>query len=477
MAVVPYSDNDDPSMDELIPAMFTASGTDISGIFGIPYQFLDTVDRRVWVVNGNQSKETAIGRKFMDKIFARMPLLFLTPCRQKFMEGYNTDDRNNALAALANNNGDVFTADTKRGKYYTTEFAYDDYYDTVKTLITTSATFLGIADESIYRGTSIRNTSWMNLHNSAFKQYFAADKAVVYYVDGMDSFSESFDNSSTSSSLASTINGYSDTAKELQFFLGGNKNLNNILNKSSDIVSGITSGVDSVMQSIGVDSTGSLLSDLASSGVSTILSGGKMIFPKIWSDSGFSKSYDFTIKLRSPDDDSLSIFLNILVPYLHMLALVLPHTLKNDSPNAYATPFLVRAYCKGMFNIDMGLITSLSVTRGAQTQWNDDGLPTQMDINISIEDLYSNLVMNTDDKYNDSHPLKTDVAIATNTSMLDYLSNMVGLNVAEKEVDRSLKVYISLLQGELDGGLWQHVYNRFDTDLSNFIRGWYDKFA
>ena len=479
MAVVPYDDHDDPTMDDLIPAMFKNENDekkmDINGIFGIPYQFLATADRRISLVKDDGDPvNLKIGRKYMDKIYSRMPLLFLTPCKQKFMEGYNTDERNNALASLTTGVGEAFTADNVKGKYYTTQFAYDDYYATVKVLISTAARFLGIGDQTIYAGKTITDTNWANIRNSNFRKYFAANKAVVYYVDGMDSFSESYDNSSTTSSLASGINGYSDQAKEIQFLLGGNKGGQALLNKANSAASGITSGIDSVIQSIGMDSTGSLLNDLATSGVSTILTGGKMIFPKMWSDSGFNRSYDFSIKLRSPDNDSLSIFLNIIVPYLHMLGLVLPHSIQSENPNAYATPYLVRAYCKGMFNVDMGMISSMSVTRGAQTQWNDDGLPTQMDINISIEDLYNSLVMNTEDSEN-KHALGLDYAIANNTSMLDFLSNLVGLNVADEEFGRFISTYIKLLGDDLTGGIWQHVYNRFDNNINNFVRAWYDK--
>ena len=36
-----------------------------------------------------------------------------------------------------------------------------------------------------------------------------------------------------------------------------------------------------------------------------------------------------------------------------------------DNPNGYVNPFLVRACYKGFFNIDTGIITDMSVTKGA----------------------------------------------------------------------------------------------------------------
>ena len=63
-----------------------------NGIFGIPYQFLPSVDARL--------ENSELGHKYTEKIVSRMPLLFLVPCKQKFMEGFNRDDRETVLQAL-----------------------------------------------------------------------------------------------------------------------------------------------------------------------------------------------------------------------------------------------------------------------------------------------------------------------------------------------------------------------------------------
>ena len=49
---------------------------------------------------------------------------------------------------------------------------------------------------------------------------------------------------------------------------------------------------------------GGLLQSLCNSGVSTVLQGGKIVFPEIWQDSTYDRSYSLDIKLRSPDHDS-----------------------------------------------------------------------------------------------------------------------------------------------------------------------------
>src|SRR5699024_963177 len=108
------------------------------------------------------------------------------------------------------------------GKYYTTQFNYDEYYDYVNKMMTALCYFTGLGDErvGIDGNSQLKNVAWQNVNSDAFKSYFNAKEAVIFYLDGLTSMSENFSNSTTESSLASTINGYSDQANELKFLLG-----------------------------------------------------------------------------------------------------------------------------------------------------------------------------------------------------------------------------------------------------------------
>ena len=438
--------------------------TDLNGIFGIPYQFMQNVDARI--------DGTDLGSKYAEKIVSRMPLLFITPCKQKFMEGFNSEDKETVLNALLSGSGlgELGNSLSSVGKYYTTEFAYDKYIDHVNHMCAQVAAFLGIANTEVpFNGTmtKIKNIKWENAKNSSFKNYVHASEASVYYVDGLDSMSESFGNSTTESGLASTINGFSDQANEIKFLLGENSALSALMDAGSTL----TDTIGNALSGSITDLAGGMLGDLASTGVSTILTGGKIMFPKIWQDSSFDRSYSFSIKLRSPDHDSVSIFFNILVPYIHLLAHVLPVGMERDS-NGYCTPFLCKAYCKGMFNIDMGLITSMSVNRGATAQWNNDGLPTQIDIEITIEDLYSNLFMT-----NHNHVVNAfadAISVATNTSMMDFLANLAGLNIADVDLGRRLEMFKVITTQDFTN-LPSRVWNKFDNKINNFIANIYNR--
>ena len=279
---------------------------------------------------------------------------------------------------------------------------------------------------------------------------------VVFYLDGLTSVSETYTNETTESSLASQINGFADQANEIRFLFGQKGSaIGNLLDGVDDATSSIRSSLATVMGNLG----GGIVESLADKGVSTVLDGGKIVFPKIWSNSSAQRSYSIEIKLRSPDHDSLSIFLNILKPYCRLLCLALPR-LMDDNPNGYRAPFMVKAFSKGIFNIDYGMITSMTVTKGAECCWNDDGLPTQIDISLEIEDLYSSLAM--------SGFTDTNKQIVSNTSYMDFLANMAGLNIAQMEIGRRIKMYYYLTKTDITQ-IPSKIHTRFDQSISKLM--------
>ena len=473
--------------DKKVRTMITQ---DLVGIHGMPFQFLGSVDPRLPSYDGGgyivDNENFGIGNLYAEKIVARMPLLFLVPCKQVFMDGFTSEEKSNAMSLLLNGAGipNFKTA----GRYYTTEFDYVSYYNHVNAMCRQLAYFMNVQDEKVpVKGGSLTvgKLDWGNaeyMKNQQFKNYFYTgnEKSIVFYVDGMDNLSETMTNSTTESSLASTINSFSDQAKEIKFLLGENSVLANMVDSAKDLAAG---AIDSIGGGIADFFASGMLSDLMNTGVHTIINGGKLVFPKIWGDSSFDRSYSFDIKLRSPDHDNLSIFLNIMVPLVHLIALTIPKAMDVEGengviidPNGYISPYLCKAYMKGMFNIDMGMITSLSISRGATAQWNDNGVPTQVDVSITIEDLYSGLFMTA--KEGDGNPLNSltkVAAIASNTAMMDYLSNLGGLNLGGDEWFRKQKVFMQLLGGSVTD-LPANIWRNFDQSVNNIAAKVYRSF-
>ena len=430
----------------------------MSGVEGLPYQFMADVDRRI--------SGTSIGRKYGEKIVSRLPLLFLTPCKQVFMDDFEDTDKNTVVSWLMDKGLSPTDALINgKGKYYSVQFDYSEYYKYLGVMLSSVAAFLGISNEKFTingKERKIGNISWAEDElNASFKTFFSCKENLIFYLDSMNQVSETFSNETTESSLASQINGFADNANEIKFLFGEKGGaLGSLIDGASDVVSSISSSLSGVVGNLG----GGIVGSLADKGVNTVLNGGKIVFPKIWSDSSYSRGYQLDIKLRSPDHDSLSIFMNVLKPYCKLLCLALPRLI-DDNPNGYRSPFLVKAYSKGIFNIDMGMITSMTVTKGAECCWNNDGLPTQIDISLEIEDLYSSLAMSSFSDHVSS--------VVSNTSYMDYLANMAGLNIAQMEVGRKIKMYYYLQRNNL-ASTPSRIFTKFDQGVSNLIGNLYN---
>ena len=464
----------------------------LQGIEAIPYQFLPSVDRRIpqsldYNSNNKPNDLNGLGRKYSEKIVTQIPLLFLAPCNPTFMSDKNWKKSDasvitNALLGGLRDDSNVESLLAGNGRMYSASYAYNQYYSYLNAMLTAVSVFLGIGEEEIKLAgdterVRLKNANWEKETNTSFSEAYLAKQNLIFYIDSIDTIHESFSNGTKSSMLAGIVNGYSDTAQELSFLFGsGNSNLADTLRNSvQSAANSIGSGLSTTLTNIG----GSIIGSIGDS-IGSIVDGGKIVFPEMWSDSSFDRSYSIDIKLRSPDSDSMSIFMNVLKPYCKILALTLPHMIE-DKVNTYRTPFLVKAYCKGLFNIDLGMITGLSVTKGATCCWNDDGLPTQIDLSIDIKDLYSSLSMTgyVDDADNSSNvftrigvvgkSVAQTANIVNNTAYMDFLANMAGLNINEMVWSRKVRMYYDLFKNQTHNIFEEQISSVVNNNIMNLI--------
>ena len=262
-----------------------------------------------------------------------------------------------------------------------------------------------------------------------FQQAIYYGNAIPFYINSEASFQDSFSNETTDSMLASKVNALSDTARELQFLLG---TASNAIGEAFDKIDGTLTNIKEQINNIvnKVAGGNSIFTTIANS-VKTIVSGGRLLFPQIWSNSQFSKSYNISIKLTTPSYDKFSWWLNIYVPLCHLMAFVLP---RSEYVNSYTTPFLVKAFYRGMFNIDMGIITEMSFNRGKEGSWTKDGLPTVVDVSFSIQDLYTGMGMTSLGAMFKGTTLQ-------NVSEMDYIANLCGININEPDLFRMVTLW------------------------------------
>lgn len=195
---------------------------------------------------------------------------------------------------------------------------------------------------------------------------------VTFRTDYTGTSSESFSSSTKESDIASTFNSASGTARDARFSLAdGNLTgvIGSFMKAAGDVVSGIA-------QSVGL------------SGLLALNGSGFVDIPKHWESSTAQlPRAEFTLKLRSPYGNDQSRLQCLLIPLAMCLAGTLP---LSTGQNSYTSPFLCECYCRGRCQIRLGMIESLSISRGeGNLGWNRDGKPLGIDVTFSVVDLSS----------------------------------------------------------------------------------------
>lgn len=472
----------------------------VLGIFGLPYQFMPHVDPRIndgelpaagtkgynsylntKTTNSNSSEPygsmLAIGETFAHHIVSSMPILLMSPGKPNFMGKYSNDEKKSIIEKLIDNVHNAFEGNDledllgENGRYYTFEYTVDEYYKYVNPMCRIAAAYMGVADYTL-EGVKLQSLDWQEytlgkisgIFNGASTQDYLS---IPFYIESDTQIQDSFGNDTQESSIASTINSLSDQARELQFLLGyagSAANIDSIIS-DPDVVAN-NENLNDAIQGM-MKGNGSFLHNIGTHLVS-VASGGKMIFPKIWAGSDFSRSYNVTIKLRSPDMDNLSLYFNIIVPAMHLIGFVAPHMLEND-PNSFGNPFIVRAIYKGFFNVDMGIITSMSLNKGDTAMWNANGIPSSLDIDFTITDLYESMSITKTDATNWKY------STVNNTALMDYIANFCGINIYKPEIGRAISIWFvnnfaNRASDFISTNMWGNLRNSIANAIVNIYR-------
>lgn len=425
---------------------------ELSTVMGLPYQWMSLADNRI-KNNGNSN----YGRKYYEKILSKMPLLVLTPGIPDFMAGYSDEKRKSILGNLF---GSAFGVNDIKGKkneemrYYTLQFEAEEYYRYVNSMCTALSIFLGISDQK-YQGQTIRTINWFERSNNALAHNYSYYGGVGFYLNSETQISESFGNESTKSILADKLNSMSDVGREVQFLTGiSGLDVDVFMSKG---LNGAAPNVDAMTKNAGTGTMSGFMG-MIMNGTRTVFAGGKLEFPELWADSSYSTSYSVNMKLVSPDYDRRSWFINIGVPLMHLIALCAP---RQVSPNGYVSPFLVRAFYRGFFNVDMGLL-SMSVQKGSEGGWTIDGLPTTVDVSLDIRDLYSKLTISNETI------LGGPGNAFGNVGLMTYLANIAGVNINEPDISRTVRLYAALKE-QAAANLPYNISTRVNNYVANLI--------
>ena len=318
---------------------------------------------------------------------------------------------------------------------------FDYAYWTIRKKYNTTAAKANDKDNSIFRN------FWTGLVNTGKRLVTTAVDDTTYInfflTSNETSVSESITASISDSPLSSVLGTVSSAAAMINYFTGSGFD-------TAD------ANVEDALNAV-YNSADSTLGGIATLG-KNLLSGGKMVLPKMVEGSTYSKSINCSLKFVSPYGNKYAVFLNCLVPICHLLAMALP---KQISDNMYTYPFLIRCAQLGNFNVDLGIITNLTITRGGsdETSYSVDTVATEWDVQMEITPLVDELMVTS---------TNNPVLFCKNEMLLDYLANFCGFDMLAYNLDTKVQMMLSAVTNTvLD---FPHsIENRISDKLYNKI--------
>ena len=427
-------DSDDKTRRVLTSAAFKFTDTTIGGNFAInaPPQFTRFADIRVggsdnlmygstnvprggvkwmrstgtWFVEGNspQSKYTTpsagMGRFYSESIddygqdlIMRFGVPEYNSLTQFFANFYSTDA---AMMARTGRTSNVFATAGKAfgfllalplqpiilggqiirflgfwpaSKYYYMKPTMYPYWSAVNTIVNGLAVNMGDENGGPAPGTSW----WGSLRNMFQAERRDGAQFVTFRVSYSGSTGESFSSSVEESQISQKFNSTSSSARSARFDWANGADLKQIPG-----VSQVLGAVDSFLSNT--------LEGVHMSGFLALAGNAFVDIPKTWSGSTAQlPRAEYTVKLRSPYGSRMSRLMNLYIPLAMLLAGALP---LSTGKRSYTSPFICEAFCRGRHAIRLGMIDSMSITRGVGNMgWNSDGDALGIDVTFSIVDM------------------------------------------------------------------------------------------
>lgn len=277
---------------------------------------------------------------------------------------------------------------------------------------------------------------------------------VQFYVNP-STFSETISNSTTQSSIKSEfIDKAADQLREIKFLADGmtGAEASKISNVFGQAGTAFAEGLEKISGGNGMLG---VLGRIANVG-KHVITGDSMVFPEIFSGSEYEKSYSIQLSLKTPYGDRFSYYMNIIVPLCHLIALVAP---KQTTANTYSSPFLVRAFMPGMWNCNLGIVSSLTLNKGGgDGAISVDGYPLEVDVQITIRDLYADLMI---------APSTDPVLFLGNQGLVDFLSVNCGLDLTIPNYEKKAK----LVFDTMSNGYFYDINENITDAFNNFWSG------
>lgn len=286
---------------------------------------------------------------------------------------------------------------------------------------------------------------------------------ISFRIDAEGPVSESFSNTVGESDIQSKFNGMSGDSRSTSFsFAGGN------------LVGGSVAGdiFQSVMGTV-VDAVSGIRNGLQLSGLAALGGSAFVDIPQHWQSSVAqlpSMNYSFT--LTSPYGNKISQLTNIYIPLAMILAAALPLSTGKQS---YTSPFLVELYDRGRAQTRLGIIDSLSISRGtANLGFNNSGEAMAIEVQFSVKDLSTVMHMPIVKGMSLLNP--TAGVFDDDNTFTDYMAAISGMTLQEQiytgdKFKLALTRWNSAFQSWKSPARWMQLAG--DTSIARLASIWY----
>ena len=215
-----------------------------------------------------------------------------------------------------------------------------------------------------------------------------------------------------------------EALKQYGNIISGMSNLGGAAGKVFDVAGkGLTSfveGAEKIQQQLskGGGAAGAGAS-IAGNVVNKMLAGNRVDFPQVWRNSGFSPSYTITIRLYNPKPGNYeSTLKHIVGPLAAILTLAIP---RSQDGYTYNWPFFHRVKVPGIWELNPGVITNVTVIKGGDQQAIAYNQRLGMvDVRLDFVSLYTSMLIE-----------EGDANITNRPTIRSYLQNLLE----DKEVE------------------------------------------
>ena len=292
-------------------------------------------------------------------------------------------------------------------------------------------------------------------------------KGFTFYCVKTGAFNEGLTNNYTIPSVVQKMNSDAEEKRQNYQLYGTYGNISKANDGGTATGSWLANIKSGIIEKITEDIANAPIIGSVASTFMTSNKGSMSYYAKIWQDSQPERSYSMSFKFRTAYGNKWDIYRNVFFPFLLLHTAAMP---KQDGRFSYQEPFLVKIDFPGWFRVNCGVINNLSWVKGGDNQsWSVDGLPLEMTVTMTVEDLYPIELAS-----------ENVTVLEYNWGLMSFLENMAGLTYTDvltlnpyKSKYLNIKNEMALQDGSIGSKLWQYSLG-WNKTISGFKKNFVD---